>query len=102
MVSSTKNLSRLGEITFSNAKQGNKGNLGIYVKHPLGFDKTFTPPDFSTGSFSHQGWTGALATFDPTNKLHQSILVNAIYNNDDPNMVRINKLVGYGDAFVLI
>lgn len=96
---SAKNLSRLGEITFPNAKQSNKGNLGIYVKHPLGFEKTFTPPDFSTGSFSHQGWTGALATFDPTNKIHQSILVNAIYNNDDPNMVRNNKPVGYGDAF---
>ena len=36
-------LERLGEVTFPNSNQSNKGNLGIYVKHPLGFDKTFTP-----------------------------------------------------------
>lgn len=92
-------VSRLGEITFPDAKQSNKGNLGIYVKHPLGFAKTFTPSEFSTGSFSHQGWTGSLATFDPNNKIHQSFLVNAIYKNDDQSMVRNDKPVGFGAAF---
>ena len=92
-------IARMGEITFPNAKQSNKGNLGLYVKHPLGFDKTFTPSAFSTGSFSHQGWTGALATFDPNNQIHQNILVNAIYENDDKDKVRNDKPVGYGGRF---
>ena len=96
---SKQNLARLGEITFPNSKQSNKGNLGIYVKHPLGFDKTFTPSEFSTGSFSHQGWTGSLATFDPNNLIHQNILVNAIYEDSDKEKIRNDKPVGFGNAF---
>lgn len=92
-------LERLGEITFPNSNQSNKGNLGIYVKHPLGFDKTFTPSEFSTGSFSHQGWTGSLATFDPNNYIHQNILVNSIYTDEDKEKVRNDKPVGFGVAF---
>ena len=92
-------LDRLGEITFPDSKQSNKGNLGIYVKHPLGYEKTFTPPEFSTGSFSHQGWTGALATFDPNNLIHQNILVNAVYKDEDKEKVRNDKPVGFMDAF---
>lgn len=94
-----EHIARLGEITFPNAKQSNKGNLGVYVKHPLGFEKTFTPSEFSTGSFSHQGWTGALATFDPNNMIHQNILVDAIYNTDDKNLVKNDKPIGYNRAF---
>lgn len=90
---------RLGEITFRESKQSNKGNLGIYVKHPLGYEKTFTPPEFSNGSFSHQGWTGALATFDPNNFIHQNILVNAIYSDEDKDKVKNDKPVGFGVAF---
>ena len=96
---SKNQIARFGEITFPNARQSNKGNLGIYVKHPLGFDKTFTPSAFSTGSFSHQGWTGALATFDPNNRIHQSILVNSIYETDDKDKIRNDKPVGYGGRF---
>lgn len=96
---SKKNLARLGEITFPNSKQSNKGNLGIYVKHPLGLAKTYTPSEFSTGSFSHQGWTGSLSTFDPNNQIHQSILVNAIYKDDDSDKVKNDKPVGFGLAF---
>ena len=92
-------LGRFGEITYPNAKQCNKGNLGIYVKHPLGFAKTYTPSEFSTGSFSHQGWTGSVATFDPNNLIHQNILVNAIYESDNKDLVRNDKPVGFGDAF---
>lgn len=92
-------LNRLGEITFPNSNQSNKGNLGIYVKHPLGFDKTFTPSEFSTGSFSHQGWTGSLATFDPNNYIHQNILVNSIYNDEDKEKIRNDKPLGFGNAF---
>ena len=94
-----EHISRLGEITFPNAKQCNKGNLGVYVKHPLGFEKTFTPSEFSTGSFSHQGWTGSLATFDPNNMIHQNILVDAIYNCDDKDLIKNDKPIGYGAAF---
>ena len=90
---------RLGEITFRESKQSNKGNLGIYVKHPLGYSKTFTPLEFSKGSFSHQGWTGAVAAFDPNNFIHQNILVNAIYSDEDKDKVKNDKPVGFGVAF---
>lgn len=96
---SRKHLSKLGEITFPNSKQSQKGNFGIYVKHPLGFAKTYTPSEFSTGSFSHQGWTGAVSTFDVKNGIHQNVLVNAIYKDDDKTNIRNDKPIGYGDAF---
>ncbi|MBQ9072726.1 MAG: beta-lactamase family protein [Bacilli bacterium] len=92
-------LNRLGEITFPNSAQSNKGNLGLYVKHPMGYAKTFTPPEFSTGSFSHQGWTGSIATFDPNNLIHNNILVNAIYEDEDKEKVRADKPIGFGTAF---
>lgn len=94
-----KHINKLGEITFPNSSQSNKGNLGIYVKHPLGYPKTFTPPEFSTGSFSHQGWTGAMASFDPNNLIHNNILVNAIYNDGDKDKVRADKPVEFGGVF---
>lgn len=46
-------LDKMGEITFPDGKFPQKGNFGMYVKHPLGIQKTFTPSEFSTGSFSH-------------------------------------------------
>lgn len=92
-------LDRFGEITFPNSNQSNKGNLGIYVKHPLGYSKTFTPPEFSKGSFSHQGWTGSVAVFDPNNIIHNNILVNAIYEDEDKEKVRNDKPTGFGAAF---
>lgn len=94
-----KHIARLGEITFPNSPQSNKGNLGIYVKHPLGLEKTYTPNEFSTGSFSHQGWTGPVALFDPNNLIHTNILVNAIYQSEDKESVRSDKPVGFGAAF---
>lgn len=94
-----KYLERLGEITFPNSAQSNKGNLGIYVKHPGGYSKTFTPPEFSKGSFSHQGWTGSMAAFDPNNLIHNNILVNAIYQDEDKEKVKADKPTGFGSAF---
>jgi len=91
-------VSRLGEITFPDSKQSMKGNLGVYVKHPKGLEATYTPSEFSNGSFSHQGWTGSVANFDPNNMIHQNILVNAIYDNDDKTKVKNDKVVGYTDA----
>ncbi len=96
---SHKYLSRLGEVTFPNALQSAKGNLGVYVKHPLGLQKTYTPSEFATGSFSHQGWTGSLATFDPYNLIHQNFLVNAIYHNDNQDLIKNDKPIGFGSAF---
>lgn len=93
-----KHINRLGEITFPKSNQSNKGNLGIYVKHPLGYKKTFTPPEFSTGSFSHQGWTGAVATFDPNHLIHNNILVNAIYQDDNKDKIKSDKPIGFGKA----
>ena len=84
-----KQLGRFGEITYSNAKQCNKGNLGIYVKHPLGFAKTYTPSEFSIGSFSYQGYTGSVAIFDPNNLIHKNILVNDIYESDNEYLKQI-------------
>lgn len=89
-------LERLGEITF---EKSNRGNLGIYVKHPLGYEKTFTPPEYSDGSFSHQGWTGSVANFDPNNLIHQNILVNSIYDDEDKEKVKNDKPIGFMDAF---
>lgn len=88
-------IGRFGEITFPNAKQCNKGNLGVYVKQ----SDTFTPYAFSTGSFSHQGWTGSVATFDPNNMIHQNILVNAIYEDYNKDRVRNDKPVGFVGRF---
>ena len=99
-VISKKHLARLGEITFPNSAQSNKGNLGIYVKHPLGYEKTFTPPEFSNGSFSYHGWTGSVALFDPNNLIHNNILVNSIYNSTDKYLVKNDKPVGFDIAFL--
>ena len=90
-----KHLARMGQITFPNSAQAQKGSLGMYVKHPQGLDKTYTPNDFSTGSFSMQGWTGPVANFDINNLIHQNILVNALYDDGE----KLNKPAGYGAAF---
>lgn len=96
---SRKSLNKIGETTFPYALQCNKGNLGVYVKHPLGYIKTFTPPEFSDGSFSHQGWTGSVATFDPNNLIHHNILVNAIYESDKQEEIKNNKPIDFNIAF---
>ena len=93
------NLQRLGEVTFPDSKQAGKGNLGVYVKHPLGYDKTFTPNVFSSNSFAHQGWTGAVALFDPNNNIHFNFLPNAIFKSDNKDLIRNDKPVGYGSCF---
>lgn len=94
-----KDVEKLGEITFPLSSQSNKGNLGIYVKHPLGLQKSFTPNELATGSFSHQGWTGSVAVFDPKQSIHQSFLVNAIYPKDSGIELRNDKAIGFGSAF---
>lgn len=97
-IMSKESLRKLGEITFPKSEQNNKGHLGIFVKHPLGYEKTYTPPEFSTGSFSHQGWTGSIAAFDPYNLIHHNILVNAIYENTNKEMIKNDKPLGFRTA----
>ncbi len=94
-----EHLSRLGKITFPNSNQSQKGNLGTYVKHPLGYSKTYVPPEFSTGSFASQGWTGPVASFDPNNLIHHNILINAIYDTENKEVIKNDKPVGFSDAF---
>lgn len=89
-------IARLGEVTFANSV---KGNLGVYVKHPEGIGTTFTPSEFSTGSFSHQGWTGSVASFDPNNMIHNNILVNGIYDRSLEEGVKNDKPAGFIPAF---
>lgn len=96
---SKSSLKKLGEITFPRSKQCGKGNLGVYVKNPLGYAKTFTPSIFSTDSFSHQGWTGAIAYFDPNNFIHFNFLPNAILKEDKKYIIH-DKPKGYIDAFI--
>lgn len=90
-------VSRLGEITFDGSS---RGNLGIFVKHLGCLEQTYTPQEYSTGSFSHQGWTGGVATFDINNKIHNNILVNAIYNSDNQSEILNDKPIKYKKEFI--
>lgn len=67
-----------GTILYPKSKQCYMGYAGIYQQHNLGLVKTFVPSEFSKGSFGHQGFTGTVAVFDPTQKIHIGILTNAI------------------------
>ena len=94
---SKRNLQKLGEITFPNSEQSGKGNLGVYVKSPNP-NKTFVPLVFSKNSFAHQGWTGAIALFDPNNNIHFNFLPNAILKAKD-EFIKNDKPVGYINAW---
>lgn len=89
---------RMGEIPFPESPSSNKGNLGLYVKHPRGLDKTYTPNESAKFSFSMQGWTGSIAIFDPYNLIHQNILVNSILESNDKDIVLNDKPRGFGGA----
>ena len=60
---------------------------------------SYVPDEFSPGSFASQGWTGSVATFDPTKRIHQNILVNAIYNSSNETLVKNDKPKGYDVEF---
>lgn len=91
---SKQNLNRMGEITYPNGNQPCKGNLGIFVKGDPNL--TWTPKILSTNSFSHEGWTGAVAVFDPNNLIHVNSLISAISPDDDiaPEYRKNDKVVG--------
>ena len=73
---------KLGEVTFPSSSQFEKGNLGVYVKSFIPYS-SYVPNVYSKGSFAHQGWTGSATSFDVNRRIHQSILVNSIYESDD-------------------
>lgn len=78
---SRNNLRKLSLKLFDK-NHPNKGYAGIYIKHPLGIKKTSTPNEYSNYAFSHQGFTGSCAIFDPLNQIHNSILIDAIKINE--------------------
>lgn len=89
---------KLGEVTFPNSSQFEKGNLGVYVKSFIPYS-SYVPNVYSKGSFAHQGWTGSATSFDVNRRIHQSILVNAIYESDDKEKIVNDKVNGYIPEF---
>lgn len=89
---------KLGEVTFPNSSQFEKGNLGVYVKSFIPYS-SYVPNVYSKGSFAHQGWTGSATSFDVNRRIHQSILVNAIYESDDKEKIVNDKVNGYTPEF---
>lgn len=77
---SKNNLKRMGTITFPNSQQNNKGLLGLYQKNPDRENKWLNPLIYGDNSFTAQGFTGAVASFDPNNMIHNSFLVGSIKN----------------------
>lgn len=64
-----------------NKTQKPKGAFGSYTKHPLGLSKTYVPNEYSDYSFAFEGFTGSMVVFDLINKIHNSVLVNAVYED---------------------
>ncbi len=75
-----------------------KGNMGLYLKHPLGYEMTYNPSELSSSSFTSQGWTGSIASFELRNKIHNSILVNAIIDDNDNKLLN-NKPLLFSESF---
>lgn len=99
IIVSKKMLDILGEITFPDNLNLSTGNFGLYIKHPNGLSRSYVPDEFSPGSFASQGWTGSLVTFDPTKRIHQNILVNAIYNTNNKTLIENDKPKNYNIEF---
>lgn len=89
---------KLGEVTFPSSSQFEKGNLGVYVKSFIPYS-SYVPNVYSKGSFAHRGWTGSATSFDVNRRIHQSILVNAIYESDDKEKIVNDKVNGYTPEF---
>jgi CubicO group peptidase (beta-lactamase class C family) len=95
---SKNNLAKCGQVTFPNSNQPHKGHLGVYQKHPLGLGNTFVPCEYADRSFAAQGWTGSISVFDPTNEIHNNILVGALGEKDkqdDTRYYKNNKPIGF-------
>ena len=71
-------LIKIGTMTFPNSPQNNKGLLGMYQKNPDRDKKWLTPLIYGDNTFTAQGFTGAAATYDFRNGIHNSFLINSI------------------------
>ena len=92
------NKEHTNRLSESNIEDAFKGNMGLFLKHHSGYDVTFNPEEYSNNSFTAQGWTGSIASFDLKNKIHNSILVNAIID-DDKSKTYNNKPLGFSGEF---
>ena len=72
-----ENLEKYSKIIFPNSENSNKGYFGLDVKNNE-YNKSFASRNYSNGVFAIEGYTGSLAIFDPLNKFHNGILVNAV------------------------
>lgn len=88
---SKRNLQAMGTIIFPDSPYSHKGLVGLYQKHPDRENKWLQPLVYSDGSFTAQGFTGAVASFDPNNLIHNNILVNAIKPDAKKDPVRFEK-----------
>lgn len=95
---SKENVEKIGTITFPDSPLSNKGLLGMYQKSNDP-DKYFVNSVFAKNTFSAQGWTGSLSTFDSKNKMHLSILVDAIKADLPPELLKNNKLISFSEEF---
>lgn len=74
-----------------------RGNMGLFLKDEKGLKVTYNPSELSDYSFTSEGYTGSIASFDLKNKIHNSILVNAIINDEKTKMIN-DKPVGFMEA----
>lgn len=88
---SKQNLQAMGTVIFPNSPQSNKGLVGLYQKHLDRENKWLQTLAYSDGSFTAQGFTGATATFDPNNLIHNNILVGALKPNGMTDKDRFEK-----------
>lgn|SRR5574344_148704 len=79
---SKDNLIKMGTVTFPDAKQNNKGLLGMYQKNDDRENKWLDPLIYGEHTFTAQGFTGATAIFDTKNQIHNSFLVNSIKDGE--------------------
>ena len=91
-----EHVNRLGSRVI---EYSNRGNLGVYLKTNDLSKETYTPSLLSDGSFSHQGWTGSVVVFDPSNMIHNNILVNAIDLDTNESHLYHNKPKGFLETF---
>ena len=90
---SPNNLKQMGTVIFPNSPQSNKGLVGIYQKNPDRANKWLNPLVYGDNSFTAQGFTGAVASFDPKNRIHNNYLFSSIKDGEG------KKPDGFLDAF---
>ena len=89
----------IDRLSQENIKGKILGNNGLYLWDPRGSEVTFTPVEYSKGhSFTSQGYTGSIASFDLRKGIHNSILVNAIDRDLEERLFK-EKPRGFAEYF---